>query len=500
MSPRIDLFTPWRDRPDLLRARHVGRDEELDLLAREARSFLAGRQPLPIYLYGPRGIGKSHLLALLQASLSDEAERVIYVGEDIPESRSATDLLQRIDSVESGPRWRRKEAADRPVRGRRIVLLEGLDRQLQALGSTGRRELRRAFLGDPDRWLVATGVALESTLTDSDEAFFGAFAPWPLGPLDDDDAAGLLDRLVLADGQPADPRWPARRKTLVTLAGGMPRSLMALGLAAQKDPDALAADDLLAAIQGFTSHYQQRYRDQSPDGQKLITLLSEARRELSPSDIAQRLEWSPQKASVLANRMTVGGVLRNRTETDEEKEHARQRGADLRGGSASLFRLGEPLFRYWLEYRNAPWNQTRVGILGGFLEQLLTDEEVVAAWLGNPDDEIERNERVLAWGLTLARLAERDWSDVLQGMRGRPYDDARFNTTTELGLVALGAATPERLRDLGRELDASWKDRVADAEVILDQLREPLRGRLHPELEALRVLLDDGIRPHPRGA
>lgn len=64
MTTDIDAYTPWREPAETLEQRHVARREELDALLGAVRAFLAGRRPLPIYLFGPRGSGKSHLLAM----------------------------------------------------------------------------------------------------------------------------------------------------------------------------------------------------------------------------------------------------------------------------------------------------------------------------------------------------------------------------------------------------------------------------------------------------
>ncbi len=479
MSRRVDLFTPWREPPSDLRARHVGRNEELDGLRREARAFLAGGRPLPVYLYGPRGTGKSHLLALLRDELEEKAApasvSVLYVGEDIPEFRSPADLLERLDTRPAGTRWRKRRE---PVEGRRIVLLEGFDRQLQALGVAGRKKLRTALQDDPDRWLVATGVGLITALTDPDEPLFGAFAPWPLGPLTPDEATQLLDTLAQPEeGTPA-LRWPARRRTLVTLAGGSPRSLMALGLAAREDPTVMAADDLLAALQGLTSHYQQRYRDQSPDGQRVVTLLAEERGEVTPSGVARELGWISQKASLLLNRMTDAGVLRRRIETDEERAAAGARGEDLRGGPASLYSIGEPLFRYWLEYRNAPWEETRVGMLGRMLEHSMTDDEIISAWLRNPDEQMQ--------AAALSVMGRRRSAAEAAGDRLRDELEAALEASDHQRVQELVGRLPDiphqRLRHASRALArALWS---VDARLVRGAIGERL-AELSPRLAAL---------------
>ena len=70
MALNAEPFSPWHEAPAALSARHVGRARELDALTSGAAAFARGRAPLPMYLFGEPGSGKSHLLALMFARLS----------------------------------------------------------------------------------------------------------------------------------------------------------------------------------------------------------------------------------------------------------------------------------------------------------------------------------------------------------------------------------------------------------------------------------------------
>lgn len=352
----VDLYTPWREPIAALEARHVGRAEILDAMIEGGSGFAAGRRPLPMYLFGPRGIGKSHLLAVARGALARRKIRAVLVPEDIAAQREATRLVARIEAI----------AGDaRPA----VILFEGLDRQLRSLGLEERRALRRELDARADWWLVATGVTLPSELTGKDEAFYGAFDPWPIEPLDEGEAAALLDVVTGATG----PRWPARRATLVTLAGGNPRALVALGLACREDPTRWASDQLHAVVHDFTAHYQLRFRDLAPQAQQIVEIMAEAPRELTPTELGEALASTSSQMSVQAGRLVDEGVLRQRAE-----------------GRQSFYRLAEPLFRYWLEYRTASWDQTRTGWLSRLIEALSSPTEIADAWWRHPDDEVRQ--------------------------------------------------------------------------------------------------------------
>ncbi len=361
-----DLYTPWRDSPTSLRARHVGRKAELRQLLASAGRFAGGAQPVHTYIYGPRGVGKSHLLALLAAELRprlrDAGVAIVQVSEDIPAFRTAADLLQRLEETAQGPGWKRWQRT-RPAQplGRTLVLFEGLDRQLNALGKLERRNLRRA-LEDRPYLLIATGVTLTPDLSRRSEAFYGAFDVYPLEALDEASAAELLRKQLGVE------RLGAREQSILTLAGGSPRALLAMADAYAAAPDGWAADDLYRVIRDFTAHYQLRFRDLAPQAQHIVELLAEAPREMAPGETGEVLGLSTTQASTVLNRLLKDGVVSKRSE-----------------GRRSHYRLAEPLFRYWLEYRTSPWEETRVRWLGHLLQALLEPEDIGSMWREHRD-------------------------------------------------------------------------------------------------------------------
>ena len=376
MSRRPELYTPWREAVEA-HARHVDRERELEALLSAIRSFSAGGHPVHIYLFGPRGVGKSHLLTVakveLEAELKDSDVELITVPEDIPELRSAKALVYRIDHPSGTSRWNAslvRETHDDSSYRRRVVLFEGFDRQLRSLNVTERRELRR-LLEERGDYLVATGTSLDDTQTGKEEAFYGAFDPWPIEPLTEDHAKALLFKMACDSSAIDETRLHGRLEVLSTLSGGNPRALIALASACADDPEGWVTDHLYEALRHFTAHYQMRFRDLSPRSQEIVECLAMAPRELTPTDLSELLDVAPTQISVQANRLLQDGVLIRRTE-----------------GRKAWYRIAEPMFRYWLEYRTAPWEESRVAWLGRMLEELLSPRELAETWLANPDVEM----------------------------------------------------------------------------------------------------------------
>lgn len=374
MSLPQDVYTPWRDPPAALTERHVGREAELEALLGSIRSFARGGQPLPIYLHGPRGCGKSHLLALGRNEavemLQESGIQVRVVSEDIPALDKAEDLATRIMDSDIPP-WMRVDAV--PIRpaspSRTVVFLEGLHKHLDRMKEPEQRAFRGWLAERPWIWLAATGV-LRPAAFDREAAFFGVFDPFPLLPLEDDEAEDLLDRLVPQELHQV-AHWQRRRRALIALSGGSPRTLVALGKACVEEPTALASDHLHAVVRSFTAHYQMRFSDLAPQEQQVVERLTQMPRELSPTELGAALQRSSSHISQVARRLENAGVLLSRKE-----------------GRSTWYRLSEPLFRHWYEYRTAPWEDTRVGFAGRLLEAILSPDELVEAWWQNPDSEV----------------------------------------------------------------------------------------------------------------
>ena len=354
-----DLYTPWREPKAAVAARHVGRQRELGTLRQAASSFARGRRPLPIYLFGPRGVGKSHLLQIAAQQIVEQLRAhgtsLVVVPEDIPALRSADDLWARMSGSSSDgvwAAWREAEAiaAGEAAGARRVVFVEGLDRQLQALGARERKRLRHLLDRPGAPWVVGTGRSLVRELTRTSEAFYGAFDPWPLEPFDEVESAALLDG-VAGGAACAFEGWASRRSTLVLLAAGSARALVALGNACRDDPRRAASQQLQRVVRELGAQYQLEFRHLSPNSQRIVELLSRAPRESTPTEIAAELRWSVAQISVQAGRLVDEGVLRHRSE-----------------GRQSWYRLADPLFRYWLEYRCSDWDETRIGRAARMLE------------------------------------------------------------------------------------------------------------------------------------
>lgn len=406
---RIEVYTPWREPLDALRRRHVPRDALERRLSEGAVGLAKGKPPLPLYLFGPRGVGKSHLLALARGAAEEKGLRVVHVPEDIPALRSADELLNRIAGRTTAhapwERWDVSQPAQEPrAEAPFVVIIEALDRRLADLGPgpvgrSERQKLRGAWSNRRDLWLVASGIELDTSLTDVDEPFFGWFDAEHVPLFGREDAHRLLDATV-PDAVRSEPHWPGRREALCALAGGSPRVLVTLAdtCASPNAPEA-ATDALLAAVDRFTAHYQLRFHDLPPHGQHLVDALAAAPRELSPGELAAYLDNAPATVATQLRRLADDGVLTRRED-----------------GRSTWYSIAEPLFRFWLEYRTSPWPDTRVWIATTLLQQLFSPAEIVDRWWSATEDDLTGLAVAADTGSTKRKAIERVHAELAEAL------------------------------------------------------------------------------------
>jgi DNA-binding MarR family transcriptional regulator len=347
-----DPFAPWREAPEVLRARTVGREDVLNWLLTAGEAALAGKRPLSCLLVGERGAGKSHLLALAHATLSRRGV-VRWVGEQTPLSANAEALWTRIWQPPDVWAWSDTPASVPP----KLLFIDGFDRLLDALGPKGRWAFRH-HLQESGAWVA--GTAYSAALgADSEEAFFGQLDTWALQPLSEDEAELLFAR-VSQEEQAQEPARLGTRRALLPLAAGNPRVLTVLACAARGQPlERTDADDvLLKAVQVMAPAYQHQFAALPPLGQQICEALALAPRALLAGEVQRQIGAGSATVSTAARGLEAEGILSRKPEEQDAR--------------ASRYMLREPLFRAWLESSRCVGDEqarvvAAVGLLGDVL-------------------------------------------------------------------------------------------------------------------------------------
>ena len=437
-SPLSSVFSPHSVEPERLEQLFIGRDrllgELLDDLGRTVQSG-SGRYEA---LVGPRGIGKSHVMALLKhrIGLDDRlAPRVAmaWLGEEEHVNSLVALLARVLGALDSGStdtsdqvvRLRRTPASDQEelavsmleqqTGDRALVLMvENLDDLLDALGRQAQQKLRNLLQSHPSWNVVATSCTWSAALANKGSPLYGSFVRRSLEPLTAELCHSMLVRLAQVHGHDdflaelRGPRGMPRIRAIHHVVGGAPRAMAQLYPHLQRR----TLEDLEGAFfelaEELTPYLQEQMR-RRPAGQRpVLEALAESWRPLSVGELAER---------TFNTHQTTSGYLR----------YLNQDRLVLRYGVGreAFYSLAEPLFRIARSMKRPD------GLAEAFVRCVagwFTEEEVEQPLQGLPglgvgdstdgreDDGGLSGLRALAVWLSLLRTARADpapWLPVL---------------------------------------------------------------------------------------
>lgn len=378
-----DVITSSRYSPgnlpgEILEKLFVAREPLLADVLRRIEGALTKRSQYFQLLVGPRGAGKTHLLALLRHRLATdsrfEAHRAKLCLAPLAEEEwgvaSYLDLLVRIlraiatyendaglhASIEEihkhfarSPETSAARAEDLLVKhvGDRtlVVLCENLDEILDGLGDEGQKRWR-ASMQQRRFWnVVATTSGLSDALRDHGSPFFNFFNVRHLDRLDLAAATALMRRKAEVDGKHDlaalidTPLGRARMRAIHHLAGGNSRVYVILSDFLTKDSLDALWPAFVRTVDDLTPYYQDRIRQLAPAQRKIVECLCQAVHAIRVKDIAARCLMSPQTAAKQLSELARLGYV-------EGRSHGRE----------TFYELMEPLLRICIDVKD---NRTR---------------------------------------------------------------------------------------------------------------------------------------------
>jgi Flp pilus assembly protein TadD/DNA-binding transcriptional ArsR family regulator len=318
-----------------------------------------GQSKHHVLLIGPRGIGKSHLAALvyhrLMASEGIASKLAIaWLDEDEWGVASFLDLLVKILRAlgsntkdllgVTGPavEKRAEQLLSESLGGKTLLLIiENLDTVLRNLGDTGQKKLR-ALIQNTGQWsILATATALSEDIQRHASPFYGFFEIQNLEGLNDEDGITMLHRLAIAQEKTdlakflTTPGGRARVRALQHLAQGNHRVLIVFYDFLDEDTRGDLLTLLCKTIDALTPYYQSQMKELSPQQRKLVDFLCRHRVPATVKAIASQSFVSQQTAASQLKQLLEARYVR-------VERHGRE----------SYYELSEPLLRICVEAKS----------------------------------------------------------------------------------------------------------------------------------------------------
>jgi tetratricopeptide (TPR) repeat protein len=360
MMTRISRFTPWLTPKDQLEAIFVARQSLLDDLVERAEQTTASPARNHTLLVGPRGAGKTHLLAMLYHRLQEAIAagltlQVARLPEDPYTIVSYPRLLAAIVAAVAEPA--RGSADDLEFRidrlaqekGPIVVFVENLDEVFTQIGVDGQRSLRHYLQTSPGLLLMATTTTLDRSLTQQTSPFYAFFSTVRLKPLTIDHAQELLVKLA---SQRADPELAeslsggqarGRLEMVRQLAGSEPRVWATFSDVMTAAGLQRVADLLYASFDDLTPYYQDRLRSLTAQQRLVVAELAEADHPVHVQELAKGADLPPRSvARTVGELRELGWVVPVTTPWDSLLDKRR-----------SYYELAEPLTRLAFQVKDA---------------------------------------------------------------------------------------------------------------------------------------------------
>jgi len=367
-APYHSTFTPSQSDPETLESLFVARERLAQRILDGIQESAASDNKHQRLLIGPRGMGKTHLVALLYHRVRRNAELdhrlwIAWLPEDpyivgyqnllllilqtLQQTYALEDLRQRLEEVldledphQAEPLLERLLVE---CVGSKMLLLiaENLDDLLANLKEVGQRKLRAFLQNHPTTTLLATATSLSDAFAERNNAFYGFFKVHALDPFTVEDAVRLLTRMAQRAGSDdlanalCSPMGRARIRAVHYLAGGNPRIYVVFYDFLTRE----SLDDLvrpfMKLIDELTPYYQARMDRLAPLQRSIIDIMRRLRGAVTIKEIARQAMNTSQTISAQLGRLKdLGYVIQ---------------AAAL--GRSNYYELREPLMRLCLEVK-----------------------------------------------------------------------------------------------------------------------------------------------------
>lgn len=389
-------YNPAETPPEDLEKTFIGREDLLQRLLSAIREQ-SGRDTIQHYLLlGPRGIGKTTMLLMLQRRLKADPElsqqwlcvryreEEFYVHTMRDLLALALENLHEEEGIEEAGAMLEEAEAEAEDERSLAIILSGLKRISSAHGkrilllidnfdlvfpkriesALGERSFRRLLSTEPFFMVVGTSVQLFEDIAGYDDAFFNFLSPIPMENLTDEQIEELLHRHAELEHNTIFLRnYDANRdkiRAITFLTGGNPRLvLMLYDILSQKQMLSVV-ETLRETIDKLTPLLKDVLEDMPAQQSKILDALMRLNGVASPTEIAAQARLPLNAVATQLGRL-------------KESRFVLVNGGGR--GKPSTYRVADQMFKTWYQMRYLRPARRRIEIFVEFLRAWFSVED-----------------------------------------------------------------------------------------------------------------------------
>jgi DNA-binding MarR family transcriptional regulator len=390
-------YNPALLKPEELKEMLVGRDKELGDVGGILKNAASGGSFSNAIFVGPRGIGKTHLLQVINlavkgvieiAGITDTGKNFIPVI--FPEEEYASDIAQFVKLIlQYLPVENRygvlDEISKSPLIGERektlavtfletfksktgkilLLLIDNLNDIIDSFPDEDKSLLRSVLIASESVLVIGAAPTVFKSIINHDEPLYNFFEIKWLRELSFPNATELLNNCARLNGRQdyiaLIAKSGVKLKTIYTLVGGTPRLIMTLYHIIAEGDVISVEKMLLVLLNKLTPYFHARMKDLSEQQRRIIDAMVREKTLLTPTEMARCCQLPVGTVNVLLKRLEEAGYINKKSRLK---------------GNRVLYDVNEKLFALWRQMR-VEAGRERLGFIVRFLEIWYSEDELL---------------------------------------------------------------------------------------------------------------------------